>query len=171
MPAKRWAPERFLEVGRQILAEDADNALIVVGGPEDRALGDDLCKRWGPRSLNLAGSVSVFGSAAALSRCAAYVGNDSGAMHLAGFVGVPCVAIFSARDVPGKWVPYGNNHRILRRHTDCAGCMLEVCDRSNLCLTKIQTEAVLGGWHELSRMNLPPAARSQGGGLTGPPGH
>jgi ADP-heptose:LPS heptosyltransferase len=74
---------------------------------------------------------------------------------LAGFVGVPCVAIFSARDIPGKWVPYGSAHRILRRQTDCAGCMLEVCDRKNLCLTRITTDAVLGEWDELSRIIFP----------------
>jgi asparagine synthase (glutamine-hydrolysing) len=150
MPAKRWPLERFLQVGRQILAENENYALVVLGGPEDRALGEELCADWGARSLNLAGSVSVFGSAAALTRCAAYVGNDSGAMHLAGFMGVPCVAIFSARDAPGKWVPYGDQHHVLRRNTECAGCMLEVCDRNNLCLSLIESEDVLNEWRKMS---------------------
>jgi asparagine synthase (glutamine-hydrolysing) len=161
MSAKRWPPDRFLEVGQRILCENADNALVVFGGPEDRALGDELCKIWGLRSLNLAGSVSVFGSAAALSRCAAYVGNDSGAMHLAGFVGVPCIAIFSARDVPGKWVPYGSAHRILQRQTDCAGCMLEVCDRKNLCLTKIETGDVFDSWRGIATLKLASESRGE----------
>jgi asparagine synthase (glutamine-hydrolysing) len=150
MPAKRWPIDRFEQFGEALLDESDDLGLIVLGGKEDRILGDRLCEAWGPRSANLAGELSVFGSAAALARCVAYVGNDSGTMHLAGMIGVPCVALFSSRDFPGKWEPYGDNHQVLRREVECAGCMLEVCDRANLCLTLIGIEDVLEGWHRIS---------------------
>jgi ADP-heptose:LPS heptosyltransferase len=154
MPAKRWPAERFAEVGERILQSEADTGIVILGGADDRELGERLQCRWGSRSVNLAGHISVFGSAAALTRCAAYIGNDSGAMHLAGLVGVPCVALFSARDTPGKWDPVGGPHLIIRKNVPCAGCMLEVCDKQNLCLTKIGVDEVMTGW------NAVPATRA-----------
>ena len=143
MPAKRWPAERFRHVGEELLQRNCALGLAVLGGPEDQALGDELCNAWGARSINLAGRLSVYGSAAVLKRCQLYVGNDSGAMHLAGFAGVRCVALFSARDMPGKWNPFGKGHQVLRQPIECEGCMLEICDRKNLCLTKIEVSSVL----------------------------
>lgn len=144
MPAKHWPEDRFREVGAALLERNANIVLVAIGGPEEQALGDRLCAAWGPRSGNLAGRLGVYGSAAVLARCAAYIGNDSGAMHIAGLVGTPCVAIFSARDVAGKWEPFGKGHVILRQNTECAGCMLRVCTReANKCLTRISADSVL----------------------------
>lgn len=85
----------------------------------------------------------MYESAAVLKRSRGYLGNDTGTMHLAAMVGVPCVALFSARDYPGQWEPYGHGHAVLRHETDCAGCMLEVChERGNECLRLISEEEV-----------------------------
>lgn len=144
MPAKRWSVERFGEVGCRLMKEDAGLRLIVLGGSEDVPIGDVLCQRWGRRAQNFSGQWSVYESAAALERCRGYLGNDTGTMHLAAMVGVPCVALFSARDYPGQWEPYGQGHVVLREETDCAGCMLEVCrERDNECLQRIGEEKVV----------------------------
>jgi ADP-heptose:LPS heptosyltransferase len=140
MPAKRWPLDRFRELGRRLLDADADLHFLVVGGKEDAVLGEELTAAWGKRSHNLAGRLSVYGTAAALQRCVAYLGNDAGAMHLAGMAGVPCVALFSARDYPGQWEPYGAGHVILRHETDCAGCMRSICPYDNKCLNLISTD-------------------------------
>jgi ADP-heptose:LPS heptosyltransferase len=143
MPAKRWPLSRFKDLGKRILEVFPDIHLIVVGGRDDERLGEELCRSWGSRCLNQAGSLSIYESAAVLERCIAYVGNDTGTMHLAATVEIPCVAIFSARDYPGQWEPYGEGHRILRREPDCAGCMLETCgEKNNACLTSISIEDV-----------------------------
>jgi lipopolysaccharide heptosyltransferase III len=144
MPAKRWPVERFREVGQRLLSENAGLHVLVLGGEEDAPLGDALCGEWGERAHNLAGALSVYESAAALTRGRGYLGNDTGAMHLAAMVGVPCVALFSARDHPGVWEPYGEGHTVLRHETDCAGCRLEVCtERGNECLRLIGVEEAL----------------------------
>jgi ADP-heptose:LPS heptosyltransferase len=140
MPAKRWPRERFRELGRRLLAADPALHLLVVGGKEDAALGAALCAEWGVRSHNLAGRLSIHGSAAVLQRCRAYVGNDAGAMHLAGMAGIPCAALFSARDYPGQWEPCGAGHVILRHETECAGCMHTVCPYDNKCLGLISVD-------------------------------
>lgn len=143
MPAKRWPKGRFAELGSRLLRAFPDVELLVLGGQEDVGLGDELCRLWGRCAYNLAGKLSPYGSAVALEKCLAYVGNDTGTMHLAAMVGTPCVAIFSARDYPGKWEPYGEGHEVLRHELECSGCMLESCDSySNECLTRITVDEV-----------------------------
>ncbi len=144
MPSKVWPQARFAGLGARILDQHRDVSLVVLGSNEDSALGHQLCSAWGPRSRNFAGKLDVYASAAVQELCIAYVGNDTGAMHLAGMAGVPCVAIFSARDYPGKWDPFGENHRILRKDIDCAGCMSVICSRENRCLAMISVEDVYG---------------------------
>jgi hypothetical protein len=65
-------------------------------------------------------------------------------MHLAASVGTRCVAVFSARDWPGRWHPYGPGHRVLRAAIDCEGCGLVEClDRKNECLHRITVSEVV----------------------------
>ena len=153
MPAKIWPLERFADLGKRLREDFPEMQFVVLGGAEDAAIGRELCSIWGEKAHNLAGKLSVFGSAAILERCIGYVGNDTGTMHLAAMTGVPCVAIFSARDYPGRWDPYGKGHVVLRGDVKCAGCLLEVCDRyDNKCLKLIgvdevyrATRKILGG--------------------------
>ena len=142
MPAKQWPLERFLEVGKRLIAQ-SDVWPVVFGGPEDADDAARLVEAWG-RGYNAAGSLSLRAAAAALKRCILYVGNDTGTMHLAASAGTPCVAIFSARDWPGRWNPYGPGHHVLRAHIDCEGCGLTECiEHKNECLRRITVEEVI----------------------------
>jgi heptosyltransferase-3 len=143
MPSKIWPQDRYAELGGLLLKQFSDIELVIVGGKEDMKLGEELCRKWGRRTHNLAGKLSIYGSAAVLEKCLMYVGNDTGAMHLGAMVGLPSVTIFSARDYPGRWEPFGEGHIVLRHETDCAGCMLETCPEQNKCLNSIAVETIL----------------------------
>ncbi len=144
MQAKKWPEDRFEQVGLTLLHRFPGLRLVVVGGPGEISLGDRLCRTWGDRAVNLSGALSVWESAAMLERCTLYVGNDTGTMHLAASVATPCVAIFSARDNPGKWEPAGRGHIVLRHEVPCAGCMLDTCvDYDLACLKAISVDEVL----------------------------
>ena len=141
MPAKRWPMERYAQVVK-CLIHDFDVWPVVFGGAEDRSAGETLLRECG-RGYNAAGQLSVRAAALALKRCSLYLGNDTGTMHLAAAVGTRCVAVYSARDLPGCWHPYGQGHRIFRSAIECEGCLLKECvERQNECLTKIQVEGV-----------------------------
>jgi heptosyltransferase-3 len=144
MPATQWPEDRFAEMGLRLLKRFPDVRLLVLGAPHERPLGDRLCAGWGARAKNFAGDLAIWESAAALERCHLYIGNDTGTMHLAASVGTPCVAIFSARDNPGKWEPAGEGHTVLRHDVPCAGCVLTVCvDHDLACLKGISVDQVL----------------------------
>ncbi len=140
MQSKQWPLSRFYKVGKRLMNEHSIFP-IILGGNEDAECGNTLVQRWG-RGLNAAGALSVRESAVLLRRCDLYVGNDTGTMHLAAAVGTPCVAIFSARDIPGKWYPFGEGHTVLRESVDCELCKQTSCWHIT-CLKKISTARVL----------------------------
>jgi heptosyltransferase-3 len=142
--ATAWPAERFAAVGSALLHQYRNVVLLAFGGSQEQTLCDQLCAGWGPRSHNLAGRLSVFGSASVLSRCATLIGNDSGPTHLAAVVGIPCVAIFSARNAPGQWEPLGEHHVVIEDRPECAGCMLDDCvHEAKKCLTRIDIGRVV----------------------------
>jgi heptosyltransferase-3 len=144
MPAKKWFFDRYLAIGRRIVDRYPHAALVIFGGNEDRAEGDLFVQAVGrDRAVNLAGTTDIIESAAALSRCTFYLGNDTGTMHLAAVMGLPCVAVFTSRDNREVWEPWGSSHTILRRELACSGCLLERCEVERMrCLDLISTEDV-----------------------------
>ena len=142
MPSKVWPRERFGSLGSALI-DEFDIFPIVFGGMEDSEIGDWLIAQW-CRGANAAGRLNIRQSAALLSKCDLYVGNDTGTMHLAAAVGTRCVALFSARDLPGAWHPYGEGHYIIRKSVPCEGCRLVECEKEGLkCLMMISVEEVL----------------------------
>jgi heptosyltransferase-3 len=141
MQAKRWPLERFKEITMRMV--DEHNVFpIFFGGSEDFESAQEIiefCKI----GSNACGSLSLRGAIRALAECELYVGNDTGTMHMAVAAGIRCVVVFSARDVPGKWYPYGDGHIVHREIVACEGCMLYECHvQARLCLTRIQAKDV-----------------------------
>ena len=139
--SKIWAENSFFEVVENLI-EKEDVFPIIFGGIEDKEKGERLIGKWG-RGANAAGILNIRQAAAALSRCRIYLGNDTGTMHLAASVGTPCVAIFSAIDWAGRWMPFGENHNVFRETVPCEGCLSSVCSFQNECLTAIKPYEVI----------------------------
>lgn len=151
MPAKRWFMERFIAVLQRAVETDERLGVVVLGGPEDRPAGEAILDALpAGAAVNVAGDLNIIESAAALARCAAYLGNDTGTMHLAACMEVPCVALFTSRDSPGAWEPWGDGHIVLRRDLPCSGCMLTTCEQQRMrCLALIGSEEVSAALHTL----------------------
>ena len=49
MPAKTWEEDRFLDLVQQLLAHHPQLHVVVLGGPEDREIGERLVEESGPR--------------------------------------------------------------------------------------------------------------------------
>ena len=143
MPAKRWPIERFASLVTRLLATFPDIQIVVLDGGEDHALGQAVVEATQKRVVNWAGQLSILDSLEVLRRCPLYIGNDTGTMHLAAAAGARCIALFSARDHPGIWEPYGSEHVVLRKDVPCAGCFLIRCEEQQMaCLMQIYVDEV-----------------------------
>jgi ADP-heptose:LPS heptosyltransferase len=137
----RWPASHFIEVGRSLAARKL--AIIVLGGDGDAALCERVANSIGPSAINLAGKTTLRASCEVLARSLMLVCNDSGVQHLAAAVGTPCVSLFSRRDFPGKWWPYGARHEVLWSRVPCHTCFLDHCPRDNECIKLISVGEVI----------------------------
>lgn len=140
-PANAWPTENFTAIAKMLIEQHACEILIV-GGPAETKLGDELVTELGC-GINAAGKFDVRGSTALLSLCDLYFGLDTGTTHLAASVGTPCVALFHERDNPGQWFPLGDGHTILQHDVSCAGCRVHECPVvGHPCMNGIPVEPV-----------------------------
>jgi heptosyltransferase-3 len=150
--SKDWGRENWRDLLTKLAATYPSHALALCGSPDESEASEFAADGWRQASThkaptgpvaNLCGLLTPRESAAVLSCARIFVGHDSGPMHLAAAVQTPCVAIFSARNKPRVWFPYGKQHRVLYHKVDCWGCNLETCiiERKK-CLTSITVEEV-----------------------------
>ena len=139
--AKRWPPARVAQVVGRISNERGATA-VLVGAEGDRDAGREIESALPPgvTVVNLIGRTDLRLLAGVLARCAVFVSNDSGAMHLAAAVGVPVVAIFGPTD-ERITAPLGD-HDVLLRPVFCRPCMLRDCPIDHRCMTRISADAV-----------------------------
>lgn len=139
-----WGIENWMTLMPKLHRRFREYALVFVGAKEDRPAIDEIADRWPGKFLNLGGDLSPRESAAVIERGDLFLGVDSGPMHLAASVGTPCVAIFSAHNVPGMWFPCGDGHEIIYHKTDCFGCDLDTCtNQKKKCILSISAEEVV----------------------------
>ena len=139
--AKRWFPERFAAVADTI-AEEFSARILIIGGPNEGSIAEEVAANMQKRPLNLAGKTSVRQLMALLSQCRLLVTNDSGPMHVAAAFGVPIVAIFGSTDHTTT-SPLTSSCRIVRHPTECAPCLKTECPTDHRCMTAVSVEDVL----------------------------
>ncbi len=102
-PRKNWPRENWLTLAGQLTQQG--HRLLLIGGEADQPI--QIPDALHARSLPLA----TLG--ALLTRCAYYIGHDTGISHLAAAVGAKCTLLFGPTD-PAIWAPLGANVRIIR---------------------------------------------------------
>ena len=145
--SKDWGRENWRALLRRMGQVYAGYALVLNGAAGESEASEFAADGWrevnGGPVVNLCGTLTPRESAAAFAHARVFVGHDSGPMHLAAAVQVPCVAVFAARNIPRVWFPYGSKHRVIYHRVDCAGCGLETCIvEGKKCLTSIGVEEV-----------------------------
>ena len=147
--AKRWLPERFAELGDQLVAqirkeypECSSARCLLMGGKGEEALGMEIANRMGSQPIVLSGKTSIRELMSILRRCAVLVSNDTGPMHMAQALGVPVVAIFGSTD-PESTRPSGGGQSVIRTDVRCAPCLLRACPIDHRCMTGISTDQVM----------------------------
>lgn len=122
-PAKEWQGFGPLI---DLLAERDGAECVLIGAPSERAKCATVAESSRAGAIVAAGHANVGESIALLSLCAGFIGNDSGAMHLAGALGIPTVAIFGSTN-PSRTGPLGPRTRVIYRQLECSPCLARTC--------------------------------------------
>ncbi len=89
--------------------------LLIIGAAEDSERAQDLAVAWKGPVVDACGRLNPRESAAAMRQAVAFIGHDSGPLHLAAATGVSCVGLFGNLNQPQRWHPRGPQHRIIHR--------------------------------------------------------
>lgn len=116
-PMKNWPLRHFLEAAKHLAGAGRSAEFLV--GPAEEKLADVVAKEGFPvRTFP-----ELTGLADWLREAGGFIGNDSGVSHLAGFLGVPTVAVFGPSD-PRQWRPWGPSVSVVG---PAAGCDRHPC--------------------------------------------
>src|SRR3989440_4081361 len=119
---KRWPIAHWAALGERLRA--AGYRAVVVGGPEDRGLAQQLVAEGGGRNSvpSAAGEFSLQETGALLARARVVVSGDTGVMHMATGVGTPVVALFGPTVGQFGFFPHRAPAVVLERALDCRPC-------------------------------------------------
>lgn len=166
---KRWAPDRFAEVARRLIAR-FDCHILLVGGAVDLPMSEETARLIGQtpdeaRHVHLLiGRSSLKVTGALIAASALFIGNDSSPLHIAAAMRTPAVGIFGPSDWNEFYPVGGLDYRSRLLHSDlpCYPCFRFVGNDplwyrnpcyTYACLKAIQPQDVFDAAVELLRGN------------------
>ena len=138
--AKCWAPERFAKFANRFRRQ-TDSDIILFGSASEQQVAEAINAGITGPVISLVGRTAIADLAGLFSCCHLFVGNDSGAMHVAAAVGLPVVAIFGPTD-PNGTAPITTRCTIVQEKPYCSPCFLRRCPIDHRCMTKVQPVTV-----------------------------
>ena len=144
---KQWP--HWEDLVMQIL-EQTPHSVRFLGGPTDKDFADSLYQKLPeelqPRVRNSTGRLSLTELAETLSSCRAFVGVDSGPLHMADYYGIPSVGLFGPTS-PISWGLLRPGSFTLFEEVDCRPCYKDdgefpECPHSRKCMKKLGAHRV-----------------------------
>jgi heptosyltransferase-2 len=142
--AKCWPSDRFAETLNH-LTNPNDANVILFGTAGEAPVSTAILAGLKKKPIDLTGKTQIADLPALLSRCNLFLGNDSGAMHVAAAVGLPIVAVFGPTD-PNGTVPVTPKCTVVQQKPYCSPCFLRRCPTDHRCMkavTPIMVEAAV----------------------------
>jgi heptosyltransferase II len=147
-PAKEWPAEKFANLIDRLF-DKIGAECVLVGAPSERVKCEAVAAASSNKAIVAAGETSVGELIALLSLSSAFIGNDSGSMHLANAIGIQTVGIFGSTN-PTRTGPSGSNSRVIWHRLECSPCLARTCRFGHYnCLRQIEPEEVLEVLDEL----------------------
>jgi len=115
--AKQWPSDRFAETVRRLTGPGgalAGARLAVTAAENERAAAAPVLDALpAERRIDLVGAPDLLDLHAIVARCALFIGNDSGLMHLAAAAGTPTLGLFGPSP-DWRYGPWGPNAAVVR---------------------------------------------------------
>jgi ADP-heptose:LPS heptosyltransferase len=143
---KRWPLANFVQVESMLKTGGLKPEFVL--GPAERDLAKGLQQPDRPLYIldDLLDLLDLYKSAGG------YIGNDSGASHLAAYCGLPTTVIFGPAD-PERWAPLGRAVQVVRPSLQCKPCFETEPDNceGRLCLEGTSPQTVADAFFSVYR--------------------
>ncbi|MEZ4751117.1 MAG: glycosyltransferase family 9 protein [Bdellovibrionota bacterium] len=150
---KRWPAEKFRELLKH-LVDRTEYGIVVFGGKSDHFCKEIAQDFPSDRVVNTQGQLSILQASALLKRCRFAIANDTGLMHLADAVGVPCVLVLGPTSREMGCLPFHPQSQIVERSLWCRPCskngQAPCIRKKRWCLELVGAEEVFERARQLS---------------------
>jgi heptosyltransferase-2 len=136
--ARCWPPPRYAELANRLQSQ-IDSDVILFGTTAEVAVSNAISAEMRRPPIDLTGKTAIVDLPALLSQCHLFIGNDSGAMHVAAAVGLPIVAVFGPTD-PNGTAPVTSRCSIVQQKPYCSPCFLRRCPTDHRCMKEVTAE-------------------------------
>lgn len=143
--ASRFPLVRYLPLLKNLIPRLGLYPVFLCGNAERRKT-EDFIKELGSGKVFSAGKdFSLREVLCSLRYFRFYLGNDTGAIHLAAAAGLPCIGLYGDRDGGHFFYPMGSRHVILQAAMECQGCGCQICPKGTPppCLLAISDEKII----------------------------
>lgn len=160
--SRRWPTDRYAAVAQHLRERYNLVAVVAWAGDSELALANEIVQ-WSAGAAVAAPQTSLLELAALLRRAAFYFGSDTGPMHFAVAVGLPCVGLFGPTR-PECSGPYGAGHVAVQAYYQGGGGMFRR-NAGNQAMQAISIDMACNGCDTLvtqlgSAFSKQPASRS-----------
>jgi ADP-heptose:LPS heptosyltransferase len=136
--AKRWIPERYVQLADRLVEKYAAK-VIFIWGPGERDVIESLVNQGKYQHL-LACPTDLMQLAALIAQSHLHIGNCSAPRHIAVAVGTPSLTIMGPT-TPEDWTFPSPIHQVVRGNVPCLGCQKRVCE-THECMQTLTVQKV-----------------------------
>jgi hypothetical protein len=151
---KDWGEKNWAALLKDIGSAEG-RTFVFLGNPKEAASIERLRAALPPSSKHVSLAVNpppVAVSYALVSMASAYLGRDSGVMHLAAAAGIPILAVFAGGHWP-RFLPQAKTGIVLTRKAPCRGCHFLCPFTEPWCATSVPVSAVAESWRRLESVS------------------
>ncbi len=148
LPLRRWPTERFIELGRRILAARGDVTVVITGAPNERSAALEITRAIDPlRAICMAGETTLRELLVLYTLADVLVTNDSGPAHFAALTPIHVICLFGP-ETPVLYGPLTPRCDSVTAGLACSPCVNVFNHRDspctdNACMQAISVDEIL----------------------------
>jgi ADP-heptose:LPS heptosyltransferase len=139
---REWNRKKFADLIRRLVKNDFVKTVHIffANSREASDCGTDLSNK-----IEVHVGLEFSALTTILSSVSLCIANNSGGIHLAAYLGVPVIGIYSGHETASEWGPQFHAGLVIHRKAHCSPChlgRLSDCRNGNFCLGEINVEDV-----------------------------
>jgi len=131
LPIRKWKEENFVKLGKMLLEEFPDAAIIITGAPKEREKAEIIASQIG-NAVSLAGHTTLRELLVLYCICDVLITNDSGPAHFSTLTPIKSVILFGP-ETPLLYGPISNNTTVIAPDLVCSPCVNVFNHRDTPC--------------------------------------
>jgi len=147
LPLRKWDKNKFIELGKKLIADSPENNIVISGAPSEQAEAENICRQIdSPRAVSFAGKTTLRELLILYSLSDMLVTNDSGPGHFSTLTNIRTVILFGP-ETPQLFGPISPNAHVIWKELACSPCVSVLNHRfspcnNNVCMQEISVEEV-----------------------------